>query len=105
MPFYEIARKYFGDAEKFIEKLSEVLAPDKIPMEALSSLNRKNRYSEAENVLAAVQNLYRFVILGDAQGFFGFLQKLDEARKKLENSRDRREAFRAEKYRQLVAMF
>jgi hypothetical protein len=105
VPFYEIARKYFGDAEKFIEKLSEVLAPDKIPMEALSSLNRKNRYSEAENVLAAVQNLYRFVILGDAQGFFGFLQKLDEARKKLENSRDKREAFRAEKYRQLVAMF
>jgi hypothetical protein len=104
-PFYEIAEKYFGDAEKFIEKLSEVLAPDKIPMEALSSLNRKNRYSEAENVLAAVQNLYRFVILGDAQGFFGFLQKLDEARKKLENSRDKREAFRAEKYRQLVAMF
>jgi len=105
VPFYEIARKYFGDAEKFIEKLSEVLAPDKIPMEALSSLNRKNRYSEAENVLAAVQNLYRFVILGDAQGFFGFLQKLDEARKKLENSRDKRETFRAEKYRQLVAMF
>jgi hypothetical protein len=101
-PFYEIAEKYFGSAENFIENLLKVLDPDGIPMEALSSLNR---YSEAENVLAAVQNLYRFVILGDAQGFFGFIQKLDEVRKKLENSRDKREAFRAEKYRQLVAMF
>jgi len=104
-PFYEIAEKYFGSAENFIENLLKVLDPDGIPMEALSSLDRKKRYSEAENILAAVQNLYRFVMLGDAQGFFGFLQKLDEARKKLENSRDKREAFRAEKYRQLVAMF
>jgi len=101
-PFYTIAEKYFGNAEKFIEKLSHALAPDKIIMEALSSLSKKNRYSEAENVLMAIQNLYRFVMLGDAQGFFGFLQKLDEARKKLENSK---EAFRARLYNNIVAMF
>uniref|UniRef100_A0A7J2THV7 Uncharacterized protein n=1 Tax=Archaeoglobus fulgidus TaxID=2234 RepID=A0A7J2THV7_ARCFL len=105
MPFHTIAEKNFGTAKKFIEKLSNALAPDKILMEALSSLKKKNRYSEAENVLAAIQNLYRFVILGDVQGFFGFLQKLDEARKKLENSRDKREAFRATLYRNIVAMF
>jgi len=104
-PFYTIAEKYFGNAEKFIEKLSHALAPDKIIMEALSSLSKKNRYSEAENVLMAIQNLYRFVMLGDAQGFFGFLQKLDEARKKLENSKDKREAFRARLYNNIVAMF
>jgi len=103
-PFYTIAEKYFGNAEKFIEKLSHVLA-DKTIMEALSSLSKKNRYSEAENVLMAIQNLYRFVMLGDAQGFFGFLQKLDEARKKLENSKDKREAFRARLYNNIVAMF
>jgi hypothetical protein len=74
-------------------------------MEALSSLNKKKRYNEAENVLTAIQNLYRFVMLGDAQGFFGFLQKLDEARKKLEKSKDKREAFRARLYNKVVATF
>jgi len=103
--FYTIAEKYFGNAEKFIENLSYALASDKIIMEALSSLSKKNRYSEAENVLIAIQNLYRFVMLGDAQGFFGFLQKLDEARKKLENSNDKREAFRARLYNNIVARF
>lgn len=103
--FYEIAGKYFKDADKFIENLSDALSPDEILMEALSSLNKRNRYSEAENVLSAVQNLYRFVMLGDAQGFFGFLRGLEEARRKLENSKDKRETHRAGRYRRILARF
>ncbi|MDK2795306.1 MAG: hypothetical protein PWQ22_673 [Archaeoglobaceae archaeon] len=103
--FYEIAGKYFKDADKFIENLSDALSPDKILMEALSSLNKRNRYSEAENVLSAVQSLYRFVMLGDAQGFFGFLRGLEEARRKLENSKDKRETHRAGRYRRILARF
>lgn len=103
--FYEIAKKYSKNAEDFIKKVSEALSPDSILMKALSTLNRRNRFTEAEDVFSAIQSLYRFVILGDAQGFFTFLQKLDDARKKLENSKNSGEAYRAKRYRQILAMF
>ncbi|MEM2748431.1 MAG: hypothetical protein QXX53_05090 [Archaeoglobaceae archaeon] len=95
--------KYFRDQEKLIETLREVVSPRSILLEALASMNRKNRYAEAENILVAIQGLYRFVVLGDAQGFQEFMQKLSEAVRKLENSEDGRERRRAEEYRRFIS--
>ncbi|MEM5824404.1 MAG: hypothetical protein QXE98_06650 [Archaeoglobaceae archaeon] len=95
--------KYFRDQERLIETLREVVSPRSILLEALASMNRQNRYAEAENILVAIQGLYRFVVLGDAQGFQEFMQKLSEAVRKLENSEDGRERRRAEEYRRLLS--
>lgn len=95
--------KYFRDQEKLIETLREVVSPRSILLEALASMNRQNRYAEAENILVAIQGLYRFVVLGDAQGFQEFMQKLSEAVRKLENSEDGRERRRAEEYRRFIS--
>lgn len=95
--------KYFRDQERLIETLREVVSPRSILLEALASMNRKNRYAEAENILVAIQGLYRFVVLGDAQGFQEFMQKLSEAVRKLENSEDGRERRRAEEYRRFIS--
>ncbi|MEM0266206.1 MAG: hypothetical protein QXM23_02835 [Archaeoglobaceae archaeon] len=95
--------KYFRDQERLIETLREVVSPRSILLEALASMNRQNRYAEAENILVAIQGLYRFVVLGDAQGFQEFMQKLSEAVRKLENSEDGRERRRAEEYRRFIS--
>ncbi len=96
--FYQIVDKYFRDPQEFCRKLSEALAPDKTIFRALASLNTRNKFSEADNVLRAVQELYRFVILGDAQGWFGFVRELWNCYSKLANSSDKREISRAREY-------
>jgi len=99
--FYETAKKYFRDPLKFSEKLRKAITQGVIPS-ALASLNTKNKYSEADNVLKAIQMLYRFVILGDLQGWFGFLRELSNAHSKLKNSSDGREKNRAGQYLNIV---
>jgi len=59
----------------YCRNLSEALSPNKTILKALASLNAKNKLSEADNVLKVVQELYRFVIFGDAQGWFGFVRE------------------------------
>ncbi len=100
--FYQVIEKYFRDPREFCRKLSETLAPDKTIFKALASLNAKNKFSEADNVLRAVQELYRFVLLGDAQGWFGFVRELWNCYSKLANSSDRREKSRSKDYIEIV---
>ncbi len=99
--FYTIAERYFRDAAAFCEKLGKALTSDAI-LKTLASMNRKNKYSEADNVLKAIQMIYRFVVLGDTQGWFGFLREMHNAYSKLANSSDGRERKRAKNYLNLV---
>lgn len=99
--FYETAKKYFRDPLKFSEKLRKAITQGVIPS-ALAILSTKNKYSEADNILKAIQMLYRFVVLGDLQGWFGFLRELNNAHSKLKNSSDGREKKRAGQYLNIV---
>jgi len=103
--FYRIVEKYFRDPQEFCRKLSDALAPNKTIFKALASLNAKNKFSEADNVLRAIQELYRFVILGDAQGWFGFVRELWNCYSKLANSSDTRERKRSKDYIEIVQKF
>ncbi|MEM0203840.1 MAG: hypothetical protein QXO16_06995 [Archaeoglobaceae archaeon] len=100
---FEALSKYFGDSERLIKSLREIVSPQSVVLEALSSMGKKNRYAEAENVLVAINGLYRFVVLGDADGFHEFTQKISEAIRKLENSNNPRERNRAKEYRRIIA--
>ncbi len=100
--FYRVVGKYFKDPQEFCRRLSEALAPDKTIFKALASLNAKNKFSEADNVLKAVQELYRFVVLGDFQGWFGFVRELWNCYSKLANSSDRREKSRSKGYIEIM---
>ncbi|MDI9611032.1 MAG: hypothetical protein QFX36_06865 [Archaeoglobales archaeon] len=100
---FDVVSRHFRDQERLIETLTGIVSPKGVILEALASMNRKNRYAEAENILVAIQGLYRFVVLGDAQGFQEFMQKLSEAVRKLENSDDGRERRRAEEYRRFIS--
>ncbi|MFN3384834.1 MAG: hypothetical protein ACK401_08080 [Archaeoglobaceae archaeon] len=102
---FEAFSKYFRDQEKLIGSLRKILLPEGILLEALSSMNKKNRYSEAENILVAINGLYRFVVLGDVEGFYEFTRKIGEAIRKLENSDDPRERWRAGEYRRILTRF
>ncbi|MFN3383535.1 MAG: hypothetical protein ACK401_01405 [Archaeoglobaceae archaeon] len=99
----ETLSKYFRNPEKMISSLREIISPGSLVLEALSSMNRKNRYTEAETVLTAINGLYRFIILGSAEGFHEFMQKISEAIRKLENSDDPKERWRANEYRKIIA--
>lgn len=99
--FYRIAEKYSHNAISFCEQLGRAVSSDVI-LRTLSSLNTKNKHSEADNILKAIQMLYRFVVLGDPQGWFGFLRELHNSHAKLVNSSDGRERRRAENYLRLV---
>jgi hypothetical protein len=103
--FYRVVERYFKDPQEFCRKLSEALAPNKTIFKALASLNAKNKFSEADNILRAVQELYRFVILGDVQGWFGFVRELWNCYSKLANSSDRREKSRSKDYIEIVQKF
>ena len=81
----------------FVGRLSEALAPIKL-YSRLTTLNAKNKFSEADNVLRAVQELYRFIIPEDAQGWFGFVRELWNCYSKLANSSDKRERSRSKDY-------
>ena len=43
------------------------------------------KFDEADNILRAILELYRFTILSDAQGWFGFVKELGNCYSKLAN--------------------
>jgi len=87
--FYRIAEKYFHDPIKISKHLMAILSPNNVILETLSTLNRATKAQEADNLLKAVQNLYKFVILGDLQGWFSFLREMWNAHEKRKNSEGR----------------
>ena len=103
--FYKTVQRYFRDPQRFCERLSTFLGPKDVILSALSSLSRANRYSESDNVLRAIQELYRFVVLGVAEGWMGFLKEIYECYLKLINSDDPKEKGRALRYLSIVRSF
>ncbi|MGC8912006.1 MAG: hypothetical protein ACP5K8_08015 [Nitrososphaeria archaeon] len=75
-------KEYFGDRyEDFIEAVQTFLK-DKYVRKALLSLNSKRKSDESDNILYAVQHLYKFVTLGDIQGLYNFLREIWNAHEK-----------------------
>lgn len=99
--FHEVVKRYYK-AERFLEDLSRALDPNGVIFDALKNLNK---YDEANNVLKAVCGLYRFIVLGNADGWYEFIREITNAYKKLESSMKPKEKVRRKKYMDLVRMF
>jgi len=90
--FREIVEGLFRNPDKFIRKLTEIFnKKESVVWEALESLNRKSKRDkshkiEADNVLRAMMYLYKFVILGDLQGYYQFVRELHNCYRKTKNN-------------------
>ncbi len=100
--FYEIIRNHFRDSERFLENLSEILKPDGVIFDALKNVDR---YDEASNIIKAIYGLYRFVVLGNADGWYEFLREINNAYRKLESSTKPNEKRRSKEYMRVIKMF
>jgi len=100
--FHEIVERFFRSPEEFLENLSEILKPDGVIFDALRNVDK---YDEASNVVKAVYGLYRFIVLGNADGWYDFLREISNACRKLENSTKPNEKKRYKKYLDIVKKF
>jgi len=72
--FKDIIEKYFEDPDEFVRRLSKIFRSETL-LEALEPLSNQ-KLKEADNVLRAMLNLYRFIVLGDLQGYYQFMREL-----------------------------
>jgi len=100
--FYEILKTYVRDPLRFCRKLSDELSPSKPILKTLASFKSKNKFPEADNILRAIQGLYRFIILGDSEGLLQFHREISNAYTKLVNSSSGNERARAVYYLRLL---
>jgi len=88
--FRDLIEKYFKNPDIFIKRLADIFnkkdeAPYRVLWRALGSMNTKNKMSEADNAFKAMMYLYRFVILGDPQGYYQFIRELHDCYRKTKN--------------------
>jgi hypothetical protein len=76
---YEILNKYFSKKEEFCNEISKALNKNGIIGKSLISYIKGGEVKEAPSLLKAIKELYRFVVLADPVGFFGFLRNLRDA--------------------------
>jgi len=100
--FYNVIKMYFRNAEDFLENLAEALKPDGVIFNALKNMDK---YEEASNIIKAVYGAYRFIVLGDANGWYEFLREIDNAYRKLKSSKKRQEIKRVKSYRSILSKF
>jgi hypothetical protein len=84
MVFHKKIEKYFRRYEKFAEPVLNFLNDQNVKV-ALNSLTTRSKMPEADNLLSAIINLYRFVILGDTQGLSEFIREAWNAYEKAKN--------------------
>jgi len=89
-PFYRVLKKYVRDPIKFCENLSRELLPNKPILRALRSFSSKNKFTEADNILRAVQGLYNFIVIGNPAGFLQFYREIYNAYNKLASKKEER---------------
>lgn len=83
--FHEKVKDYFGErSEQLLESVLEYFLSDNRVRHVLKSLKEK----ETNNIILAVQSLYRAIILGDMQGFFGFMREVCNAHEKVKANRN-----------------
>ena len=102
--FRDIVEKYFRNSEKFIRNLSTIFEkrnkpPYRVLWDTLKSLNEQEPEVEANNALRAMMGLYRFVILGDSQGYYQFMRELHNCYKKAETEGNEK---KSRAYRQIL---
>jgi len=84
MVFHKKIEKYFRHHEKFAEPVLNFLNDQNVKV-ALNSLTTRSKMPEADNLLSAIINLYRFVILGNTQGLSEFIREAWNAYEKTKN--------------------
>lgn len=83
--FHEKVKDYFGErSEQLLESVEYFLSDSRVRY-VLKSLKEK----ETNNIILAVQSLYRAIILGDMQGFFGFMREVWNAHEKVKDKANR----------------
>ena len=89
--FAEIVERYFRNPDDFVKRLSEIFdkSENRRLWDALKNKDSPN-YPEGDNVLKAMQGLYRFVILGDLQGYYQFVREIFNCYQKTENRQYKR---------------
>ena len=87
MLFNEKVKEYFKNYDKFLEGLSQLLLNENI-RQALSSFHKGRKVDELDEVFSAIQNLYKFIIFGDLQGFSNFIRELWNAHEKVKDKTD-----------------
>ncbi|MEM2178972.1 MAG: hypothetical protein QW272_09160 [Candidatus Methanomethylicaceae archaeon] len=87
MLFNEKVKEYFKNYDRFLESLSQFLLNENVHR-ALRSFHKQQKMDEAEKILSAIQNLYKFIILGDLQGYSNFMRELWEAHEIVKDKTD-----------------
>ncbi len=101
--FAEIVERYFKNPDGFIKSLAEIFENKGSRLwRAVASLNSKNKLDEADNVLKAMQSLYRFVVLGDLQGYYQFTREIFNCYRICASSRDEKNRNSAKEYKQIL---
>ncbi len=98
--FLKHISSYVRDTDAFINNLSKILAPGEVLLDAL-----KNNWVESDNILEALRNLYRFIMLGDAQGLFEFINGLNKAYIKIRNTANKKDSWRIPRYANIIRSF
>ncbi len=83
-PFIHTLSRFFRDPESIAEKLSKEFRSGSILLNILGNPNAE----EHEDVVEAIIGLYRFVVLGDASGWYIFNRKIMDAYNKVKGSRE-----------------
>ena len=86
LAFREIIDIYFRNSDEFIKRLSEIFKNERSRLWiALQNKDQSDRYPEGDNVLKAMIGLYRFIILGDLQGYYQFIREMFNCYQKSEH--------------------
>jgi len=80
-PYIHTLGKFFRDPDEFAGKIAEELTPRGAIMRALGNPEA----DEHEDIVEAAIGLYRFVVLGDAAGWYVFTRKLMDAHNKVKD--------------------
>jgi len=85
--FIEIVKKYFKNSEEFIKRLIELFENKRSRLwMALQNKDQSTQYPEGDNIFKAIMGLYRFIILGDLQGYYQFTREIFNCYRIHENS-------------------
>ena len=101
--FAEVVERYFRNSDDFVKRLSEIFDKSKNRRlwDALKNKDSPN-YPEGDNVLKAMQGLYRFVILGDLQGYYQFVREIFNCYRIYERPKNREEEKIRDYYRSIL---
>ncbi|MEM1547087.1 MAG: hypothetical protein QXP91_11620 [Candidatus Methanomethylicia archaeon] len=79
-PFIKIAEKHYRDAYKLIDILyNHVFNPEGAVLKRLSTIGTYKIASEVGSLVHAMYGLYRFVVLGNPEGWYVFLRGIKDA--------------------------